>query len=121
MIRAVFCPVFLCLPLVAACAASQDDAYPRLLPLDQLIAPPMLPAHAAEAAADPTSVAADLRARAATAEMRAAGTPTPVTDAAALQRRAADLRARAQALQATDPGASTLPDCAPDAADCQNP
>ncbi len=121
MIRAAFRPVLLFVPLVAACAAPRDDGYPRLLPLDQLIAPPDLPAHAADAAASPDSVARDLRGRAAAIGARTAAPSSPVVDAGALERRAAALRRRAQALQVQDAPASEPPACAPDDPDCAQP
>lgn len=93
---------------VSACGDS-DGAYPRLLPLSDLTAPPAIPAHAADAAADPEAVGDALRARRAEAAARAGGTRAPVTDAAALQARAAALRARAGELaEAEPPGGASL-------------
>lgn len=116
MISAAFRPILLCLPLVAACATPQNDGYPRLLPLDQLIAPPDLPAHAADAVADPSSVESELRARAAAAQAHAAAAPA-VEDAAALQHRAAALRGRAEKLRDQETTSADAPDCAAAATD----
>lgn len=112
------------LPIVvalAACGAADEGAYPQLLPLDVATADPAVPAHAADAAADPDAVRGELEARAAAA---AASRPAAPDAPDALAGRAADLRARADALRATSPGAapadaatcpagSTDPACAP--------
>lgn len=82
--------------LLSACGQTDGGPYPRLLPLDQLNAPPGIPAHAAEAAANPDAVGAALRAR------RAAIPPVraPGADSDALQRRAEALQRRAQGIAA---------------------
>ncbi|MDO5370966.1 hypothetical protein [Paracoccus sp. (in: a-proteobacteria)] len=88
--------------VLAACGGS-DQAYPRLLPLSDLTAPPAVPVHAADAAADPEAVGEALRARRAEAAARAGATQGPVTDAAGLQARAAALRDRAGQIAAAEP------------------
>ncbi|WP_415392676.1 hypothetical protein [Paracoccus sp. SJTW-4] len=92
------------LAVLAGCGDPGGGDYPRLLPLSQLNAPPAVPAHAAEAAADPSAVETSLRARQAAARRHAP--ESPVTGDAALAARAAALRARAGALAATDPAAA---------------
>lgn len=87
---------------LAACGGS-DMAYPRLLPLSDLTAPPAIPAHAADAAADPEAVGEALRAHRAEAAARAGAAQGPVTDAARLQARAAALRDRAGQIAAAEP------------------
>ena len=92
------------LPIVvalAACGAADEGAYPQLLPLDVATADPAVPAHAADAAADPDGVRGELEARAAAA---AASRPAPPAAPAALASRAVALRSRADALRATAPG-----------------
>ena len=51
----------LCLAVLALlpAACGSDESYPRLLPLSELNAPPAIPAHAADAAADPEAARAD--------------------------------------------------------------
>ena len=83
---------------LAACSGQDRGDYPQLLPLSQLNQPPAVPAHAADAAADPQAVGAALKARRAEAAARTAAAGAPVTDAAALGRRAEDLQRRAGAL-----------------------
>lgn len=95
------------LAVLAGCGDPGGGDYPRLLPLSQLNAPPTVPAHAAEAAADPAAVESSLRARQAAARSHAP--KSAVTGDAALAARAAALRARAGALAATDPAAATAP------------
>lgn len=92
------------LAVLAGCGDPGGGDYPRLLPLSQLNAPAAVPAHAAEAAADPAAVETSLRARQAAARRQAP--ESPVTGDAALAARAAALRARAGALAATDPTAA---------------
>lgn len=90
---------------VAACGGPEAD-YPRLLPMDQLMHPPAIPGHAADAIDAPDAVTADL-------EGRAAGLghgPTAAANDAELQTRARALRERARALTA-----QSLDDQAPDA------
>ncbi|WP_449042718.1 hypothetical protein [Paracoccus sp. (in: a-proteobacteria)] len=95
------------LAVLAGCGDPGGGDYPRLLPLSQLNAPAAVPAHAAEAAADPAAVETSLRARQAAARRHAP--ESPVTGDAALAARAAALRARAGALAATDPAATSAP------------
>lgn len=97
-----FCRLAALAVLPAACGGA-DDAYPRLVPLSELNAPPAIPAHAADAAADPGAVGEALRARRAEAAARASA-QGGATDAAALSRRAAALRDRAEDLSRRDPG-----------------
>lgn len=97
---------------LAACGDRTAD-YPRLLPLSDLTAPPAIPAHAADAAADPDAVGSALRARRADTVARAAGGKGPVTDAAALRSRAAALQDRAKELAATEPGGDVALTIAP--------
>lgn len=104
----------LILPILAACGGADDADYPRLLPLDQLTREPAVPAHAADAVADPESVRGELRARAAAATSQAADIAQTGAGADALAGRAAALRARADALRRQDPGDdSALPSCPP--------
>lgn len=91
---------------LAGCGDPGGQPYPQLLPLSQLNAPPAVPAHAADAAADPGAVESSLRARQAAAHRHAPASPAADT---ALTDRAAALRARAGALAATDPAAATVP------------
>lgn len=105
---AMFLRPALILPSLAAllALAACDDSgatYPRLLPLSDLTAPPAIPVHAADAAADPEAVGEALRARRAEAAAQAGGARAPVTNAAALQARAAALQARAGELAAAEP------------------
>ena len=107
--------VLVALPLVlAACAAPDEGAYPQLMPLSDLNQPPAIPAHAADAAADPQAVADALRARRAGAAARADQARGPVGDAAGLGDRARALRARADALARTDLPGPRTPAAAPD-------
>ena len=87
--------------ILAACTGQDRGDYPQLLPLSQINQPPAVPAHAADAAADPQAVGAALDARRAEAAARATAMRAPVTDAAALGRRADDLQRRAGALAQT--------------------
>lgn len=96
-----FCSLAALLAL-AACGGS-DEAYPRLLPLSDLTAPPDIPAHAADAAADPDAVGEALRARRAETAARATRAQGQVTDAAALQGRAAALQDRVGQLARAEP------------------
>ncbi|MFC0340149.1 hypothetical protein [Paracoccus niistensis] len=98
-----FCRLAALAVLPAACGGA-DEAYPRLVPLSELNAPPTIPAHAAEAAADPEAVGEALRARRAEAAARAAAAQEGSADTAALTRRAAALRDRAEELSRRDPG-----------------
>ena len=98
-----------------ALAASGDPAgdYPALMPTDQLLAAPALPAHAAGAAEDPSPASAALDDRAGALAARA-GAAQSGNDAA-LQRRAEALRRRAreiseQALDGSCPAGQ--PSCA---------
>lgn len=72
------------------------DGYPQLLPLDQLLTPANVPAHAADAAQSPDSVNAQLQ--------RRHGAPAAGTAGAEdLDARARALRERARALSARHP------------------
>ena len=71
--------------LLAAC--SDGDDYPRLLPTNQILAEPVLPAHAAPVADAPEAVAAQADARAAALRARADALRGPVVED--------DIRARA--------------------------
>lgn len=95
----------LCLAVLALlpAACGSDESYPRLLPLSELNAPPAIPAHAADAAADPEAVGEALRARRAETAARAAAAQGTVADATALGARAGALRERAEALARRDP------------------
>lgn len=86
-----------------------DNTYPPLLPLSDLNRPPAIPAHAADAAADPQAVGAALQARRAEAAARADDARGTVTDADALAGRAGALRTRADALAATELPRDTAP------------
>ena len=94
-------PAPFALILLAACAQPDEAAYPRLLPMSELTAPPAIPAHAADAAADPQAVGEALRARRTATQASAEAIGGPVTDAAALQSRASALQSRAAALGQT--------------------
>lgn len=94
---------------LTACAQPDEADYPRLLPLSELNQPPAIPAHAADAAADPEAVGAALDARRAAAEARAQAARRPVSDAAALGDRATDLQRRADALARTELPAAQPP------------
>ncbi|MRX50729.1 hypothetical protein GI374_09780 [Paracoccus sp. S-4012] len=80
--------------LLAACGdGRQGEDYPALLPLDQLLAEPALPPHAA---ADPDAVTRDLRA--AQAGLQAATVAPPPVNGD-LSARADALRDRAEAIR----------------------
>ncbi|HRO14513.1 MAG TPA: hypothetical protein PLL33_05640 [Paracoccus sp. (in: a-proteobacteria)] len=104
---------------VGACAEPDGGAYPKLLPLSQLNAPPGIPAHAADAAADPQAVGDALQARRDAAQARARGALGPVADTDDLRARATALRARAAALEsdAALSGQGVRPPCPPGTAD----
>lgn len=101
----------LALAVVAGCSDRIGD-YPALLPTDQVVAEPHVPAHAKDAATDPQATSAALSARA--EGLRATGAAGPGTDAA-LAARAEALRARAAALR------QTRLDCPDGQADCAAP
>lgn len=82
------------LAALAGCDDGRD--YPALMPTEQVLAPPALPAHAQDAARDPAVATDALAARGAALAGRGAG--GSVADATALDRRAEALRARAKAL-----------------------
>lgn len=94
---------------LAACGDDTRD-YPALLPTEQVLAEPAIPAHAAGAARD-DSLGAALDARG-QALARHAG-PAPGRDSD-LQRRADALRARAAALSQRAPDAQQCPETQPD-------
>ena len=71
--------------LIAAC--SEGGEFPALLPTDQVLAEPALPAHATAGRADPAPVEGATLARAEALRARAAALQRPVVDP--------DLRARA--------------------------
>ena len=100
----------LCLLALAGCGDPAFEDYPRLLPVEQVLAEPVLPAHAA---ADPAAVQGELKAGRDALKARAAGRPAGTGDlaarAAALQARAAQIRAEACA-EAKAAG-QTRPDC----------
>ena len=97
-----FCALAATIALPMACGDA-TTAYPRLLPLSDLTAPPAIPVHAAEAATDPEAVGAALRQRRAEAAARARSTQVSVTDADSLDARARALRGRAGRLSERDP------------------
>ena len=70
--------------MLSACAGTQD--YPRLLPTDQILAPPALPAHARDAAADPAPLVSAASARADALRARAEALRGPVVDPALRKR-----------------------------------
>ncbi|MTH77499.1 hypothetical protein [Paracoccus aestuariivivens] len=86
--------------------------YPALLPTNQILAEPALPAHAADAAKDPTATTDALRGRAAGLTARAAG---PVAHDPDLADRADALRARANELS------NASLDACPKGAPCDDP
>lgn len=96
---------------LSACGDDSGD-YPALLPTEQMLAEPALPAHAADVARQ-DNLAPALQARAGALSGRA---PAPATDQAALARRAQALRDRAAALarQPLDSAATACPDDAPE-------
>lgn len=98
----------------AACGGNDAD-YPQLLPMDQLLRPAAIPAHAADAIDTPDAVTAGLEGRAAGLGH---GAPATAGDAA-LQARARALRERARALstQSLDEGTAPCPADAPDCSD----
>lgn len=101
----------LALAALAGCGDMTGD-YPQLMPTDQLLAAPVLPEHARDAATDPgpASAALDARGRA------LAGQGAPLAaDAPGLEDRARALRERAQALAAQS---LAQPDCPEGGADC---
>lgn len=100
------------LTTLAGCTDRMTD-YPQLLPTDQLLAEPALPAHAADAADDLDGAGAALSSRAAGLSARAGQGNGGDADLAA---RAQALRQRAKVLRQT-----SLDDCPPDAPDCAAP
>lgn len=102
------------LAALAACGDGRD--YPALMPTEQVLAPPALPGHAADAAGDPGAAGDALAARGAVLAGRGGG--GKVADAAALAARADALRARAKALsqRSLDACPEDQPDCAAPAA-----
>lgn len=78
--------------ILAACAVflsgctGASDPYPRLLPTDQILAEPVLPDHAPDAAASPAAVDAEAQARAAALRARAEALRGPVIEPEALSR-----------------------------------
>lgn len=94
---------------LAGCADRMTD-YPKLLPTDQLLAEPHLPAHASDAATSPQAVAASLSGRAAALSGRAASGPAAdsglTARADALRKRAAELSQR------------SLDECQPEQPEC---
>ncbi|SNR52819.1 hypothetical protein EYF88_12050 [Paracoccus sediminis] len=74
-----------CVALVPGCDAS-PEAYPRLLPTDQILAEPTLPDHAPAAATSPAVVDAQAEARAAALRRRADALRGPVIEPDALAR-----------------------------------
>ena len=97
----------------AACGGNDAD-YPKLLPMDQLMRPPAIPGHAADAIDNPDAVTTNLEGRAAGLRHGPAR-PAGASDAE-LQARARALRERARALstQSVDDGAATCTAGAPD-------
>ncbi|MCQ0969924.1 hypothetical protein MLD63_05730 [Paracoccus sp. TK19116] len=65
--------------LLAACAAD-DQAYPRLLPTDEILAEPVLPDHAAGASSAPEPVEDDLERRGSGLRDRANALRRPVIE-----------------------------------------
>ena len=99
---------------LAACGGARDD-YPALMPTDQILAEPAMPAHAGDAARDDSLGAAlDARGRA----LAGGGRIGSVGSDADLTRRADALRERAKTL--SEQSIDQQP-CAADAADCAPP
>ena len=71
--------LLLLLAALAACADPGGD-YPRLLPTAQILAEPVLPAHAGPATTDPAAIETALAARAAALRARAAALSGPVIE-----------------------------------------
>lgn len=105
--------LLLSLPLFLGLAACGDriSDYPTLAPTDALLAPPPLPAHAADAARSPEKVAGDLRAEAQGLSARA--NRAPHANTGDLAERARALRIRAAALSKTDISGESAPACPP--------
>lgn len=70
---------------LAACGGPRDD-YPTLVPMEQLLATPEIPEHAATAMADPAPTQGGLDNQAATLRARADALRRPVIDAATAAR-----------------------------------
>ena len=75
-----------CFLLILAACGRADGDYPRLLPTDQVLAQPVLPAHAAPVAESPVAVEATTEAQADALAARAQALQKPVIEP--------DLRAR---------------------------
>lgn len=101
----------LALAVMAGCDDGRD--YPSLLPTDQVLAQPALPAHAGGVGTDPAAVTDALMARRAALQAQSAAGGGTGLDASDLDRRAAALRARAKALSAR-----ALDACPEGQADC---
>lgn len=115
------CTVATALLIISSLAACGDYSadYPALMPTDQVLAQPDLPAHAAGAARSPQAIEDSLTARAAHLAGGKAARP-PATGAGAggdLEARAAALQSRAAALARTPMGGDG-PDCPEGAPDC---
>ena len=114
--RAIFLPLGLaCLAALSACGDYAAD-YPQLAPTESLLAPPKLPAHAADAAQDPEAVTGALISERNRLERRtgAAGQNSANDELAA---RAQRLRDRAAALRQQDPASSPASSPAASSAD----
>jgi len=90
-------PALALLLLLGACAEGGGD-YPRLLPLEEVLPPP-LPAHAMPAATNPDAVQGALEAQASALDARAEAARAAAGTDPALLARAEALRARAAALR----------------------
>lgn len=103
---------------LAGCGDYTAD-YPSLMPTDQLLAAPALPAHAAEAATSPDAVEGGLAAKQGALHGRADRALAQGGGSGNLAARAAALRARAKTLAAT-PVQDEAPDPAltPASSDC---
>lgn len=106
----------LALLTLAGCGDYSAD-YPDLMPTDQLLAEPALPAHAAGSEKSPLALETGLIARA-----KGAGHHAPShMDTGDLAARAQALQSRAKALSQTPMGDDEVTDCPPDATDCPTP
>jgi len=78
-------PLFACAALLSGCGG-EADPYPRLLPTDRILAEPVLPDHAPDAAISPAAVDAQAKARAEALRERADALRGPVIEPEARSR-----------------------------------
>lgn len=86
MTRFQMLPALLALTGTLAACGGPDGDYPALVPMEELLATPGIPEHAATAMADPAPTQGDLDGQAAALRARAEALRHPVIDAATAAR-----------------------------------